>query len=416
MNDIDRELGLFIPWACIYPLVQYSDTPTSRRFRDDIHPKTAEYWAIKFYSAHLRKTYQRPFWLNEYINRRTGYEPYDIILEVMRKNFGNVFGRGKLKKYTQGQLPASKLSMGRARKPDVLAIGIKGSAIHIEFMEVTTQGRAEAGLEQLSEKIDLMRQLKPEIEQKLREANEAARSSLYPAELEIHAATWKPSRNQLRTLIMRHGESLEQQLAKIQWLCLKPTYRVNEGNGHDGLILYEIHEVNYRQPIPREIIQALRRHIQMAKAQHQQFLPIDAEAFWRQNQLAASDMAIIAGAASAYALVVIFFVIMPEIGVPFFVGAGAIGADGLLGAGLAEGAGGAEVANVGAGLAEGAGGAEAANVANEADVLFRVATPAQRMRVVEAASEIADTASQTAEVSETLVKALKVAKPKFSAK
>jgi hypothetical protein len=179
-------------------------------------------------------------------------------------------------------------------------------------------------------------------------------------------------------------------------------------------VLYEIHEVTNRQPVHPEIVRQLRRHILQAQAQHQQLLPIDAEAFWRQNQLAARDIAIIAGTAAAVALVIIFVVIQPELGVPFMIGAGSIGADGLLGAGLAaEGAGmvGGAGATAEAGLIAGAGATAAeAGVASEAVVVTRIATTAQRVRIVEKAFEIAAEVEETAGSAETMVKALPLPK------
>jgi hypothetical protein len=335
-----------------------------------------------------------PFALNEQINRTNGYRPYDIILEVMQQKFGNVFGRGKLKSYTEGQIPASGLTQGRAREPDILGFGVKGSTIHVEFLEVTTTGRKEAGLEQLREKIDLLMQLKTEIEQRLRAANETNRSSLYPTELKAHASAWRPGRNQLRTPILRQGESLDQQFAKIQWLCFKPTFRENGGQGFDGLVLYEIHEVNNRQPIPKEITESLRRHIRQAQAQHFQFLPIDAEAFWKQNQLAARDIAFIAGAATLVAAVIIFVVIMPEIGLPFLIGAGGVGADGLLGTGAA--------------LATAEGGSVAGG---EVATIVRVASSADKVRVALEAQQIAAEVEETWETTTTVLRALKLPKP-----
>ena len=149
MSDVEQELGLFIPWGCIYPVARYPDTPKGKEEMTRLHPKTSEYWSVKFYLQYLKRTYQRPFALNEYINRTHGYRPYDIILEVMRGKFGNVFGRKKLINYTSGAIPATKLSAGGDRKPDILGFGVKGTTIHIEFLEVTTPGRVEAGLEQL---------------------------------------------------------------------------------------------------------------------------------------------------------------------------------------------------------------------------------------------------------------------------
>lgn len=238
-------------------------------------------------------------------------------------------------------------------------------------------------------------QLKPEIEQRLRAANETNRSSLYPTELKVHASAWRPGRNQLRTPILREGESLEQQFAKIQWLCFKPTFRENGGQGFDGLVLYEIHEVNNRQPIPKEIIKSLRRHILQAQAQHFQFLPIDAEAFWKQNQLAARDIAFIAATATLVAAVIIFVVIMPEVGLPFLIGAGGVGADGLLGTGAALG--------IGEGGAAATGG--------EVATIVRVASSADKVRVALEAPQIAAGVEETWETTTTVLRAMKVPKP-----
>lgn len=390
MEDLEQELGLFITWGCIYPIAQYPDTSLGKLWQTNYHPKAAEYWVIKHYFKYLKRTYDRPVAINEQLNRSTGYRAYDIVLEVMRAKFGNVFGRAKLKRYSEGKSSATTLTPGRARKPDILAFGVRGKTIHIELLEVTTSGRKEAGLLQLREKVDLIEQLKTEIEGLLRDANEGARSSSYPTEVQVHASSWRPERNQLRTPILREGESLEQRFAKIQWLCLKPTFRENSGKGTDGLVLYEIHEVNSRQPIPREIIESLRRYILQAQAQHFQFLPIDAEAFWRQNQLASRDFAIIAAAAGVYAAIVIFVVILPEVGLPFLIGAGAVGAEGLLGVG----------------------GAEAAGVTGgEVATMIRVADSANKVRIATQAPTIGAEVEEAWETTTTVMRGMKLPRP-----
>jgi hypothetical protein len=402
MEDMEQELGLFIPWGCIYPLAKYENSPVGKVWQTSLHPKTAEYWAIKFYYSYLKSSYDRPFALNEQINRRNGYRPYDIILEVMQQKFGNVFGRAKLQSYTAGRITAGQLTQGGARKPDILAFGVKGSTIHVEFLEVTTTGRKEEGLQQLREKIDLLMQLKTEIEQRLRAANEANRASLYPTELKVHASAWRPARNQLRIPILREHESLEQQFAKIQWLCFKPTFRENEGQGFDGLVLYEIHEVNYRQPIPKEIITSLRRHILQAQAQHFQFLPIDAEAFWKQYPLVARDIAFIARQAPAVAAVIIFVLIMSEFVLPFFIGAAGVGAEGLLSVeGIAAEGAGALLGTPEVGVAAGA----------EVATIARVAGSVDKVRIAVEAPRIATEIEEGWETTTTVVRALKLPNP-----
>ena len=184
---------------------------------------------------------------------------FNIILKWLRSDFRNM--------YSGNQKDFSKLS-GGLRKPDILGIRFEGNKIIMELLEVTTEGQASSTIvEDLNSKRDILEKaVKHGIENEINDIQISTGTSISPSTIEIIYSKWKPDKNQLIIpLLSNVGTS---KTVKFEWICYKPTFRYNDNNGQDGLILYEIHSVGTPEMVPKRVLEKVASEIRRLMRQH----------------------------------------------------------------------------------------------------------------------------------------------------
>lgn len=144
---------------------------------------------------------------------------------------------------------------GGLLRPDILGIYLRGGSnlpgvVGIELLEVTTAKEAEkTRKEDLIVKAESLRRIASDLEGSIRQGFKTS-----SVKYVVGPGTWKPRRMSERIVPLPIRE--DPQGVRIEWICFNPTFRLNEGVGVDGLLLYEIHTVVMRT---RERTKAINR-------------------------------------------------------------------------------------------------------------------------------------------------------------
>jgi hypothetical protein len=241
----------------------------------------------------------------EYLTVRTGTPPIDMFLDALASDFTNVFS-GASRKAAQRTGDLSRLRAGGFRKPDVLGISPPGpDGITVELVEVSTEGQAGGTFAQdLQEKLGTLNDYVLPI-MELQAADEFGQSF---APIRVRASPWRPGQNELVWPVIPTNMSS----SRIEWICLKPTFRRNWPLGEDGLVLYEIHSVGVPELVPQDVLDRLREEMRRRQGQPAFLLQPSLEQHWGLNpadRQVLETAALVAAGALVLILVVAF---LPE--------------------------------------------------------------------------------------------------------
>ncbi len=203
-----------------------------------------------YFADFMRKHPTNGFVLSEaeYAYLLTGVQAADDFLEVLSQEFRRDYSRA-----------------GRLR-PDILGfhVGAKayGYEVAVEILEVTTRAQlASTYKEDVAYKLGKLKQILGSREFDIRRAFSAVRLTF-----QIGPSKWKPHQawQRIVPLPLRQDDK-GQTLA--EWICFQPTFNQNDGQGIDGLLLYEIHSIPLKsQQMPQE---ALKRVLQKEREERQ---------------------------------------------------------------------------------------------------------------------------------------------------
>lgn len=240
----------------------------------------------------------------EFLTVRTLYPAVNAFLDAMANDFTNVFSASSKRAAARaGDL--SKLRPGGFRKPDMIGISPPGpDGILVELVEVTTVGEAGSTLvEDLGAKLDTLNNFVLPILQL--ELEDSLSQSVVP--ITVRASKWRPRPGQLVWPV-----PLAQASNRIEWICLKPTFRQSPPLGVDGLVLYEVHSVPLPAPVPQDVLDRLKEEMRRRQSQPAFLLQPSLAQYWEANPAdreALVAAAAVLGVALVAALVILF---LPE--------------------------------------------------------------------------------------------------------